>query len=166
MEYRFLGSPVGQILLAGERETLFRVHFQEGAKMLEIPESWTRAPESFGEAARQLTAYFAGRLFSFDLDLEPDGTEFQRSVLAELEKIPYGETTTYGEIARRLGRPGAGRAVGAANGRNPLPIVIPCHRVVGADGRLTGYGSGLWIKERLLGLEQRPRAFDPGPGID
>ena len=158
MEYRFLGSPVGQILLAGEGETLFLVHFQEGAKMLEIPESWTRAPESFGEAARQLTAYFAGRLFSFDLDLRPDGTAFQRAVLAELEKIPYGETATYGEIARRMGRPNANRAVGAANGRNPLPIVIPCHRVVGADGRLTGYGGGLWIKEWLLNHENGRRA--------
>lgn len=155
IKFRFLDGPLGRILLAGEGETLLRVHFQEGVKPLEIPGAWVHLPESFGEAARQLTAYFAGRLFSFDLNLRPEGTEFQRAVLAELEKIPYGETTTYGEIARRLGRPGASRAVGAANGRNPLPIVIPCHRVVGADGRLTGYGGGLWIKERLLALEQR-----------
>jgi methylated-DNA-[protein]-cysteine S-methyltransferase len=154
MEYRFLDSPVGRILLAGEGETLFRVHFQQGEKPMDVPAEWRHAPDGFGEAVRQLNAYFAGRLFSFDLDLRPDGTEFQRAVLAELEKIPYGETATYGDVARRLGRPGASRAVGAANGRNPLPIVIPCHRVVGADGRLTGYGGGLWIKERLLALEQ------------
>jgi methylated-DNA-[protein]-cysteine S-methyltransferase len=154
MEYRFLESPLGQILLAGEGETLFRLHFQDGAKPLEVPDSWVQRPEGFGEAVRQLTAYFHGRLFEFDLDLRPDGTEFQRAVLAELRKIPYGETAAYGDIARRLGRPGASRAVGAANGRNPLPVVIPCHRVVGADGRLTGYGGGLWIKEWLLNLEK------------
>jgi methylated-DNA-[protein]-cysteine S-methyltransferase len=166
MEYRFLESPLGRILLAGKGATLFRVHFQEGAGPFEIPKAWAPSPECLAEAARQLSAYFAGRLFSFDLDLAPDGTEFQRAVLAELEKIPYGETTTYGEIARRLGRPGAGRAVGAANGRNPLPIVIPCHRVVGADGRLTGYGGGLWIKKWLLALEQRPQVLNENPAVD
>lgn len=163
MEYRFLESPLGQILLAGEGETLFRLHFQDGAKPMKVPASWEYRPESFREAVRQLTAYFHGRLFEFDLDLRPDGTEFQRAVLAELEKIPYGETAAYGDIARRLGRPGASRAVGAANGRNPLPIVIPCHRVVGADGRLTGYGGGLWIKERLLALEQDRRDVSGAP---
>lgn len=163
MEYRFLESPLGQILLAGEGETLFRLHFQDGAKPMKVPASWEYRPESFREAVRQLTAYFQGRLFEFDLDLRPDGTEFQRAVLAELEKIPYGETAAYGDIARRMGRPGASRAVGAANGRNPLPIVIPCHRVVGADGRLTGYGGGLWIKERLLALEQDRRDVSGAP---
>ncbi|MFP4031819.1 MAG: methylated-DNA--[protein]-cysteine S-methyltransferase [Desulfococcaceae bacterium] len=147
------GKPPGRILPPGRGDTLFRVNFQEGAGPLEIPEAWNHSPECFAEAVRQLSAYFAGRLFSFDLDVAPDGTEFQRAVSAELEKIPYGETATYGETARRLGRPGAGRAVGAANGRNPLPIVIPRHRVVGANGRLTGCGGGLWIKEWLLNME-------------
>lgn len=157
MIYRYLDSPVGRLLLAGEGETLHRIHFQDGARPMEIPGEWTRDPEAFAEAARQLSAYFAGRLFAFDLAMRPDGTEFQRAVLEEIGKVPYGDTTSYGEIARRIGRPGASRAVGAANGRNPLPIVIPCHRVVGAGGRLTGYGGGLSIKEWLLDLERRPR---------
>lgn len=153
MIYRYLESPLGRLLLAGRGDALCRIDFQSGERPMPVPSQWRAEPAAFPEAVRQLGAYFAGRLFSFDLDIRPDGTAFQRAVLAELAKIPYGETATYGEMAQRLGRPGASRAVGAANGRNPLPIVIPCHRVVGADGRLTGYGGGIWIKKWLLELE-------------
>jgi methylated-DNA-[protein]-cysteine S-methyltransferase len=106
------------------------------------------------EAERQLRAYFAGELRQFELPLEPEGTTFQRRVWSELLKIPYGETRSYTEIARGIGAPAAVRAVGAANGANPLPIVVPCHRVIGAGGKLVGYGGGLPLKRRLLTLEQ------------
>ena len=105
------------------------------------------------EALRQLGEYFAGERTTFDLGLDPRGTPFQRSVWREVSAIPYGQTTTYGELARRLGEPNAHRAVGAANGDNPLPIVVPCHRVVGSNGHLTGYAGGVDMKAFLLGLE-------------
>ena len=107
------------------------------------------------EAIRQLAAYFAGELEIFDLPLAPEGTPFQLAVWRRLNDIPYGETISYGELARRLGNPKASRAVGLANGANPIPIVIPCHRVIGSNGKLTGYGGGLPIKEKLLALERR-----------
>ena len=107
------------------------------------------------EPIRQLRAYFAGDLESFDLPLVPAGTTFQLDVWNRLCEIPYGETISYGELARRLGNPNASRAVGLANGSNPIPIVIPCHRVIGSNGKLTGYGGGLPIKEKLLALERR-----------
>lgn len=107
------------------------------------------------QAASQLCAYFAGELTSFDLPLSLAGTAFQRAVWAGLRDIPYGETISYGELARRVGQPSASRAVGLANGRNPVSIVVPCHRVVGSDGSLTGYGGGLPRKQYLLALEQR-----------
>ena len=108
-----------------------------------------------GETASQLKAYFAGQLTSFDLPLDLAGTGFQRAVWSGLRQIPYGETVSYGELARRIGRPSAARAVGLANGRNPVSIVVPCHRVIGADGSLTGYGGGIDRKRFLLALEQR-----------
>ncbi len=104
---------------------------------------------------RQLRAYFAGELTEFDVRLAPRGTEFQLNVWQHLCKIPYGETISYGELARRVGNPRASRAVGLANGSNPIPIIIPCHRVIGSKGNLTGYGGGLLIKEKLLALEQK-----------
>lgn len=106
------------------------------------------------EAADQLRAYFAGELRDFDLPLAPRGTEFQREVWAAVSAIPYGETATYSEIAAAVGRPSARRAIGAANGRNPLPVIVPCHRVIGAAGALTGYGGGLGRKRSLLDLER------------
>jgi methylated-DNA-[protein]-cysteine S-methyltransferase len=105
------------------------------------------------EARRQLEAYFAGELREFDLPLAPEGSEFQLRVWEQLRAIPYGETISYGELARRVGDPAAARAVGLANGRNPLPVIVPCHRVIGADGALTGFGGGLERKRRLLELE-------------
>ncbi len=104
---------------------------------------------------RQLRVYFAGELKEFDLPLAPDGTPFQQKVWRELCKIPYGETISYGELARRIDNPNASRAVGLANGSNPIPIIIPCHRVIGSNGKLTGYGGGLPIKEKLIALERR-----------
>jgi len=113
------------------------------------------ADEPFAAAAAQLAAYFDGRLTDFDLPLGPAGTEFQRRVWDGLRAIPYGQTVSYGELARRLGHPAASRAVGLANGRNPIAIVVPCHRVIGADGSMTGYGGGLDRKRFLLALEGR-----------
>jgi methylated-DNA-[protein]-cysteine S-methyltransferase len=112
-------------------------------------------PEWLIESRRQLTEYFAGTRCHFELRLDPRGTPFQQQVWAALCAIPYGETTSYGELARRIGNPRAVRAVGLANGSNPLPIIVPCHRVIGADGTLTGYGGGLDIKQQLLDLERR-----------
>ena len=108
-----------------------------------------------GAAARQLSEYFSGARTEFDLPLAPEGTEFQRTVWRRLQDIPYGETIAYGELARRVGNPKASRAVGAANGANRIPIVIPCHRVIAANGKLTGFGGGLPIKEALLSLEAK-----------
>jgi len=109
----------------------------------------------FNDTISQLDSYFAGGLKQFDLPLAPEGTPFQLKVWQRLCEIPYGETMSYGELARRIGNPNASRAVGLANGANPIPIVIPCHRVIGSNGKLTGYGGGLPIKEKLLALERR-----------
>jgi len=107
------------------------------------------------KAIDQLHSYFAGELEAFDLPLAPEGTPFQQSVWRNLCEIPFGKTISYGELAQRIGNPKASRAVGLANGSNPIPIVIPCHRVIGSNGKLTGYGGGLPIKEKLLALERR-----------
>ena len=124
------------------------------------PESeWIFSEKPFAAAREQLTAYFAGKRKTFDLPLRPTGTEFQLQVLDELQKIPYGTTVSYGDIANRIGRPKAVRAVGAANGRNPLPIIIPCHRVIGASGDLTGFGGGIPTKKALLRLELEHSQF-------
>jgi methylated-DNA-[protein]-cysteine S-methyltransferase len=153
MHYCDVATPVGRLLLAGDDEGLRRISFQNGTHAAEPAEGWQRAEAPFREAIAQLEAYFAGQLRRFDLALAPEGTPFQREVWSLLETIPYGETVSYGEMARQLGRSNAQRAVGAANGRNPIPIVIPCHRVIGADGSLTGFGGGLAIKRTLLMLE-------------
>ena len=153
MIYRYLESPLGQLLLAGEGERLRHIRFPEGKKPLAPATGWQKLESAFSEACKQLGEYFAGRRKVFDLQLAPTGTAFQLSVLAALRQIPYGATLSYGQLAQRLGRPQAVRAVGAANGRNPLPIVIPCHRVIGADGSLTGFGGGLEAKRFLLNLE-------------
>ncbi|MFD7788735.1 methylated-DNA--[protein]-cysteine S-methyltransferase [Streptomyces nojiriensis] len=116
------------------------------------------AEEPFPEVARQLTAYFAGELTAFDLPLRLEGTDFQRSVWDQLVRIPYGETWSYGELAAKLGKPSASRAVGLANGKNPVGIIVPCHRVIGASGRMTGYGGGLDRKVRLLAFESGAQA--------
>lgn len=155
MRYCHVPSPVGDLLLAGSPGALELIGFPTGPKARTPKPDWEHAEGAFAEAAAQLDAYFAGELRAFDLNIRLSVTPFQDAVLRELRRIPYGETRTYGEIAARIGRPKAVRAVGAANGNNPLPIVIPCHRVVGAGGRLTGFGGGLGTKRYLLALEQR-----------
>lgn len=153
-----LSSPVGPLLLAGDRSHLKLIHFRSGRHPRQPDEAWIADPSPFEPAIAQLEEYFAGRRQSFDLPLAPEGTAFQRIVWQALTRIPYGETTSYGEVARRIGKPQASRAVGLANGANPLPIIVPCHRVIGADGSLTGFGGGLDIKRKLLALEREVAA--------
>jgi methylated-DNA-[protein]-cysteine S-methyltransferase len=141
-------SPIGPLTLHAENGALTSVWMEDE----NLPEHRDDTPP-LDEARRQLEAYFAGELQEFDLPLAPAGSEFQLSVWRELAKIPYGETISYGELATRVGDPTKARAVGAANGRNPLPVIVPCHRVIGADGSLTGFGGGLDRKRRLLELE-------------
>lgn len=159
MFYDHFDTPIGRLLLAGDDAGLRHIDFEHGRYPTSIGDDWERRPSAFGAVRAQLAAYFAGRLTEFDLPLAPRGTAFQLAVWQQLRAIPYGATTSYGEIARRLGVESASRAVGAANGRNPLPIVVPCHRVIGADGSLTGFGGGLPLKKRLLALEQATRPF-------
>ncbi len=149
-QWLVLPSPVGELTLVEENGALTGLYF--GTRCL-LGEKGTSP--LLEEAARQLQEYFAGCRREFSLPLAPRGTEFQRQVWHALEGIPYGETRTYGEIARAIGKPKACRAVGMANHRNPLSILVPCHRVVGADGSLTGYGGGLEAKQFLLELEKR-----------
>lgn len=152
--YTRMGSPVGELTLFGDGEALSGVLTRgRDSTPRAVPEDWVSDPEPFTEAVRQLEAYFAGELREFDLPLAPAGTEWQLRVWAALTTIPFGETASYGQLARELGRPTASRAVGMANGRNPISIIVPCHRVIGADGSLTGYAGGLERKEFLLGLE-------------
>jgi methylated-DNA-[protein]-cysteine S-methyltransferase len=152
--YTYTPSPLGDLLLAGQGETLSFIGFPEGKARMRHQDIWLPDDLAFRAARQQLRAYFAGELMQFDLPLAPVGTPFQQLVWQALQSIPYGQTRSYGEIAAQIGRPRASRAVGAANGRNPLPIVIPCHRVIGATGNLTGFGGGLEAKARLLRLEQ------------
>ncbi len=150
-------SPLGEILLAGNEHGLTQVSFQDGVNPLVPAPGWQQDDVAWATAVSQLTAYFAGKRKQFDLPLAPQGTPFQQQVWAYLQTIPYGRTTTYGTIAAELGNPNSSRAVGAANGRNPIAIIIPCHRVIGSSGKLTGYASGLKFKEALLGLERNGR---------
>ena len=140
-------SPLGPLLLSSNEAGLCEIQFVNGRHSARVEPEWHENAAALKEPVRQLRAYFAGELEDFDLPLAPRGTEFQQNVWAELCKIPYGETISYGELARRIGNPNASRAVGLANGSNPIPVVIPCHRVIGANGKLTGYGGGLPIKE-------------------
>jgi methylated-DNA-[protein]-cysteine S-methyltransferase len=149
-----IDSPVGKLLLAGDARGLRLVHFQSGRRAHSVAAEWVHERAPFEAAITQLTEYFAGQRHTFDLTLAPQGTPFQRAVWDELTRIPYGETVSYGELARGIGKPQASRAVGLANGANPLPIIVPCHRVIGADGSLTGFGGGLDIKRELLALER------------
>jgi methylated-DNA-[protein]-cysteine S-methyltransferase len=153
MYYCFLDTPIGELLLAGEDGALSMIGFPKGSMRREPEADWIFNEKPLADACEQLREYFSGNRQEFDLPLKLDGTEFQISVLKALQEIPYGQTTSYGEIARRIGRPKAVRAVGAANGRNPIPIVVPCHRVIGSTGDLTGFGGGLDTKEALLRLE-------------
>lgn len=150
LRFTHVSSPVGDLLIAGSDEALHFLSFPTGHKAFGPATDWQQDDAIFREARGQLDAYFAGKLRQFDLPLHMSGTAFQNSVWQYLSSIPFGETRTYGQIASNLGRPKANRAVGAANGNNPLPIILPCHRVIGASGSLTGFGGGLPTKEYLL----------------
>jgi len=154
MYYCIIESPISLILLAGNEKGLKHLIFLKGEKEFKIPEEWIENKESFNEVIKQLKAYFSRELKSFDLKLAPEGTEFQKSVWKALCKIPYGETRSYKDIAISIGNSKACRAVGLANNRNPIAIIVPCHRVIGSNGKLTGYASGLDVKEFLLKLEE------------
>ena len=153
MYYCYFDTPIGELLLAGEGGALSMIGFPKGSMRREPEADWIFNETQLADVSRQLCEYFSGERREFDLPLKLSGTEFQVSVLEALQDIPYGETTSYGEIAKRIGRPKAVRAVGAANGRNPIPIIVPCHRVIGSTGDLTGFGGGLDTKEALLRLE-------------
>ena len=148
-----IDSPLGRLLLAGDGESLIQVCFQGGPRPRQPAADWIAAGKPFRGVIAQLGEYFAGKRRRFELPLAPRGTEFQRRVWRALTEIPYGKTISYGELARGIDKPNASRAVGLANGANPLPIIVPCHRVIGADGSLTGFGGGLPIKRTLLALE-------------
>jgi len=158
-------SPIGPLALASNGRALTRVHFQTSRSRAErdaardmagaIAAAGDDGPdEVLREATRELRAYFAGRLRVFSLEVDPAGTPFQRRVWATLRDIPFGDTRSYAELAREIDQPSAVRAVGAANGRNPIPIVIPCHRVIGSNGSLVGFGGGIAMKRYLLNLER------------
>jgi methylated-DNA-[protein]-cysteine S-methyltransferase len=160
IHYHEMPSPVGRLRLIADRDALRGIWFERERHRKPSPPHWILAADPrvsapIAAACMQLREYFAGSRQRFELPLRPLGTAFQLEVWQELERIPYGVTISYGELARRIGKPQAMRAVGAANGRNPLPIVLPCHRVIGANGSLTGFGGGLPIKRHLLTLEYR-----------
>jgi methylated-DNA-[protein]-cysteine S-methyltransferase len=154
MVYTVMDTLIGGIVIAGDDSGLRCIDFINDGNPDIIKEEWKRDESFLKPVVEQLNAYFAGRLREFDFTLAPAGTPFQQSVWDALLGIPYGEVASYKQIAETIGNPKAVRAVGAANGKNPLPIVIPCHRVIGANGKLVGYAGGLDIKERLLTLEK------------
>jgi methylated-DNA-[protein]-cysteine S-methyltransferase len=157
--YATLESPIGPLTVVGRPGRLSRILFPEGGRAAPPPPDAVADDAPLAAAIRQLEEYFCGERASFDLELAPQGTAFQKRVWEELLTIPFGETRSYGQIAEAIGWPDAARAVGAANGRNPIPIVIPCHRVLGASGALTGFGGGLDTKRWLLRHERQRTLF-------
>jgi methylated-DNA-[protein]-cysteine S-methyltransferase len=155
MVHRTIDTPVGPLLLAADAGRLHVLAFAGGDRAPAVAPDWQPDRGELDGLVAELGAYFTGRLKVFSTPLAPQGTPFQRAVWEELQRIPYGETVSYGELARRLGNPKAVRAVGTANGYNPIAIIIPCHRVIGSNGSLVGYGGGLPIKQTLLALEGR-----------
>lgn len=150
IKYCIYSSPVGNLLLAGDENGLMHIQFECS---INISENWQEDTESFNPVIKQLDEYFAKKRKTFNLKLNPQGTEFQKSVWKRLEKIEFGKTKYYAEIAQEINNPKAARAIGMANNKNPIPIIIPCHRVIGKNGSLTGFASGLDIKQQLLNLE-------------
>ena len=157
IRYRTTPSPVGFITVAGDGAAVTGLRMEDQAYPPAAVAGWVRDDTAFEDVVDQLDEYFAGTRTEFDVTLRLVGTEFQRRVWSALLEIPYGETISYGELARRIGQPSASRAVGLANGRNPVGIIVPCHRVIGADGSLTGYGGGIARKRALLDLERSRR---------
>lgn len=153
--FRVIDSPVGPLTIAGHDDVVTHLRMEDQRHPPRDRDEWEPAPAgAFAEVERQLAAYFAGELTRFDVEIHLGGTDFQRRVWAALTEIPYGETWSYGELARHIDRPGSSRAVGMANGRNPVGIIVPCHRVIGANGSMTGYGGGIARKVQLLEMEQ------------
>ncbi len=156
ISYATAESPVGHLLVATDDASLHLISFLDAYKARDPHPDWRKQDTPMlGKVFQQLRAYWAGELREFDLKLSLAGSAFQVAVWNALCEIPYGDTISYGELARRVGNPKGSRAVGLANGSNPIPIVVPCHRVIGSNGKLTGYGGGLPIKQKLLALEQR-----------
>jgi methylated-DNA-[protein]-cysteine S-methyltransferase len=151
--YTTFDSPIGELLAVGDGESLSRLQMQRGRRPVPIDSSWKRDDQALAGVRSQLDEYFAGTRTTFDVPLAMAGNDFELSVWAALLEIPYGETASYGSVAQAIGHPTAPRAVGLANGRNPIAVIVPCHRVIGADGSLTGYGGGLERKRLLLDLE-------------
>jgi len=150
-----IATPLGTVLLTAAGGFITGIHFQDGKYVPTMGEAWREDPDAspLKECARQLGDYFDGKRQCFDLPVAPAGTPFQKRVWQEIACVPFGETVPYAQLAARAGAPGSARAAGAATGRNPVSIVVPCHRIVGTDGRLTGYAGGLDRKARLLGIE-------------
>ena len=157
--YAKIAVPIGELLIVSDGTHIIRINMDHQKYAADVQNNWEMNPELpiIARAIAQLQSYFAGDLKAFDLPLHTEGTAFQQSVWRALAMIPFGHTVSYGELARRIGNPGASRAVGLANGKNPIAIVLPCHRVVGANGSLTGYGGGLHRKQWLLDMERRFR---------
>jgi methylated-DNA-[protein]-cysteine S-methyltransferase len=157
--YTTMPSPIGDLLLTGDppvggqAASLSGLHMPDGRRPTRVRPEWRRDDQAFADVRRQLEEYFAGERTAFDVELDMSGPDFERLVWRALLDIPYGETSSYGELARHIGHPDAARAVGVANARNPIAVIVPCHRVIGADGSLTGYGGGLERKRLLLDLE-------------
>ena len=154
MHYAVMDSPMGPVTVASTGKGIASIHFGNS-----VPSGGLTDPSANHQTVEQLTEYFEGKRTQFDLPLDVEGTPFQKAVWSELLQIPYGETRTYGEIAKAVGRPGAARAVGMANHENPIAVVIPCHRVIGRDGSLTGYAGGVHLKAQLLSIERRHRTL-------
>ena len=157
IHFRTIDSPIGLLTLAGRGQVLTNLRMVDQTYEPKRT-GWSENPTAFDDVVDQLEAYFAGELTDFELEFDLQGTEFQRRVWQALRTIPFGETRSYGEIAAQVGAPGAARAVGLANGHNPIAIIVPCHRVIGASGSLTGYGGGLDRKRSLLALETSRRS--------
>ncbi|HEY2166449.1 MAG TPA: methylated-DNA--[protein]-cysteine S-methyltransferase [Jatrophihabitantaceae bacterium] len=153
MKYTYTDSPIGALLAVGDEDGLAALYLPNAKKPATVHPDWVRDDTAFAEVRTQLSEYFAGTRTEFDVPLNAAGSAFQKRVWAALMAIPYGETTSYGKIAAGIGAPDAARAVGLANGQNPIPLIVPCHRVIGADGSLTGYGGGLDAKRWLLAHE-------------
>ncbi len=165
MFYDFYDAPFARLLLAGDPAGLRQLLFVDGRHFDgSVPESWIRSGTSLARVTAQLDEYFAGDRREFDLPLAPEGTNFQQRVWRVLSTIPYGHTWSYGQVAAAIGQPTASRAVGAANGRNPISIVVPCHRVIGSSGRLVGFGGGLPSKQWLL-THERSHSAETTPAL-
>ena len=155
MFYAWYDAPFTRLQIAGDDDGLKLLLFESGKHCRKpVPDTWIASSSELSEVTRQLDAYFGGELKEFDLKLAPDGTDFQKRVWAVLSTIPYGETMTYGQVAKAIGQPTASRAVGAANGQNPISIIVPCHRVIGSTGKLVGFGGGVPTKQSLLEHER------------